>query len=51
VGNGTKKIRGVNIIISKREVIPKRPNGFSLCFNKLWQIAWESAAISKIEKI
>ena len=50
MGNGTKKIRGVNIIISKREVIPKIPRGFLLCFKRLWQIACESAAINKIKK-
>ncbi len=46
MGRGTLITKGVKIIISKIEVIPKIPKGFLLYFRMLWQIECDSAAIS-----
>ena len=47
VGKGTVNTRGVKIIISKIDVIPKIPRGFLLYLRILWQSAWDKAAINK----
>ena len=46
VGIGTVSTRGVKIIISKIDVIPKMPRGFLLYLRILWQMECDKAAIN-----